>query len=112
MKRRIIIISAFVLLTVCYDGAGRRLDEVTAQTNTADQAVPTPKLQSDSSESSTAANDKIRRAEWVAIGINGFIALVILWQAWTYNQQRKIMERQFKAQPGYTECWSYSCLEG
>ena len=95
MKRRIIIVGAFVLLTVSYNGAGRC--SVAAQTNTADQSAPTPKLQSESSESRTVDNDKIRRAEWVAIGINGFIALVILWQAWTYNQQRKIMERQFKA---------------
>lgn len=35
------------------------------------------------------ATDKIRKSEWIAIGINVFIALVIFWQAWIYNEQRK-----------------------
>ena len=44
-----------------------------------------------------ASADKIKKSEWIAIGINSFIALVILWQAWIYNQQRKLMKRQVDA---------------
>ena len=43
-----------------------------------------------------APADKIKKAEWVTIAINAFIALVILWQAWTYHQQRKLMKRQIE----------------
>jgi hypothetical protein len=38
----------------------------------------------------------VTRAECIQIGINAFIALVILWQALTYRKQRKIMERQLE----------------
>lgn len=38
--------------------------------------------------------DKIKRAEWIQIFINAFVALVVLWQAWTYYKQRQIMEQQ------------------
>jgi hypothetical protein len=41
--------------------------------------------------------DKIKKAEWVQIGINTFIALFIFWQAWTYHQQRRLMQRQLTA---------------
>ena len=44
-----------------------------------------------------ASADKIKKSEWIAIGINSFIALVILWQAGIYNQQRKLMKRQVDA---------------
>jgi hypothetical protein len=59
------------------------------------QASPAIKSALGSAESPVAGNnttpaaDKIKRSEWVQIAINAFIALVILWQAWIYNQQRK-----------------------
>ena len=39
-------------------------------------------------------SDKIKRSEWVQIFISGFVALVVLWQAWIYNEQRKMADRQ------------------
>lgn len=60
-------------------------------------AIKTP--QSATEATITAKNqdppaDKIKRSEWVQIFIGAFAAIVILWQAWIYNQQRKIMKQQ------------------
>jgi len=38
--------------------------------------------------------DKIKRSEWVQLFISGFVALVVFWQAWIYNEQRKMADRQ------------------
>ncbi len=48
-------------------------------------ATKTPVTGNDASP----AADKIKRSEWVQIFINAFIALIVLWQAWIYNEQRK-----------------------
>lgn len=75
----------------------------TAQENQTADAKPSPSavekpLSSNHATSSPGAAegtaDKVKKAEWIAIGINTFIALVIFWQAWIYNQQRKIMQAQ------------------
>lgn len=39
-------------------------------------------------------SDNIKKAEWVQIGINTFIALVIFWQAWLYRQQSDMVKSQ------------------
>lgn len=39
--------------------------------------------------------DQIKRSEWVQIFISGFVALIVLWQSWIINEQRKMADRQF-----------------
>lgn len=64
------------------------------------QAFPSIQPPQRSAETPVAPNnadpapDKIKRAELMQIFINGFIALFILWQAWTYHKQRQIMQGQ------------------
>jgi hypothetical protein len=51
-----------------------------------------------SNQNQEAAGDKIRKSEWAQIFISAFVGLVILWQAWIYNEQRKatrIAERAY-----------------
>lgn len=40
------------------------------------------------------ADGTIKRSEWVQIFISGLVALLVLWQAWIYNELRKMANRQ------------------
>jgi len=65
--------------------------------NQATPAIKTPNRATETAittDNQKPAPDNIRRSEYVQIFISGFVALVILWQAWIYNQQRKIMREQ------------------
>lgn len=102
MNRKPIVL-LIVLLGLFYQVESLPTYRSAAQENkSADGQTSPPTIEKPLTAKDTAASsnnteptaDKIKRAEWVQIGLNSFIALVIFWQAWTYSQQRKIMQIQ------------------
>lgn len=117
MRRRIIIcISALALTAFLYEVESLPAYDASAQNNKSAnaQAAPSQIPPLRGAETSVAGNDaspatdKIRKSEWIAIGINGFIALVIFWQAWIYNEQRKATRI---AERGYVEAKTIALMD-
>jgi uncharacterized protein YukE len=98
----------FTLAAFLYQAESAPAYQAAAQSNQAADSQPAPSVQPPqraaeapiSPDNAEPAADKIKRAEWVAIFINGFVALAVFWTAWTYHQQRKLMHRQLVAMKG------------
>jgi hypothetical protein len=102
MRKRHIPLS-ILLLGLFYQAESLPTNRSAAQENqSANSQSSTPAIQKPLPDQETAASgsnaepttDKITKAEWVQIGINAFIALIVFWQAWLYRQQSNMMKRQ------------------
>lgn len=47
-----------------------------------------------SEDKTNGSGQRVTRAEWMQIGINGLLFMVVLWQTLIYIQQRNIMRQQ------------------
>lgn len=94
--------ATFFLIAFLYQVESVPAYQAAAQSNQSANAQASPTVEQPLSETKTPvasndtepASDEIKRAEWVQIFINSFVALIVLWQAWTYYQERKILEQQ------------------
>ena len=98
--------TGFLFLLVAFGGQIEPVpaNQDASQNEAAATPQATPAVQKPSSPAETGIapqnqnppSDAIKRSEWVQIFISGFVALVVLWQAWVSHQQRKIMQHQLE----------------
>lgn len=108
MFKSFITITLLVITFLCVDSVKARPGESTAQqkqpaasdnpqprpTETSDAGIDQVEPDTHNSITQNKQQPAITLAEIIQISISGFVALVILWQAWIYNKQRKTMEEQ------------------